>query len=409
MGQLKANGKEVTHEAPEEEEGNIVVINTCGFIDNAKQESIDTILHYADKKQRGEVDHVYVTGCLSERYKPDLEAEITDVDAYFGTRDMPLLLKTLGADYKHELVGERMTTTPKHFAYLKIAEGCDRPCSFCAIPLMRGGHKSTPIEDLVTEAEKLAAKGVKELILIAQDLTYYGLDLYKERRLGALLKELVKVEGIEWIRLHYLFPSGFPQDVLDIIREERKVCNYIDIPLQHIADPVLKSMRRGTTKAKTDALLAMMREKVPGITIRTTLIAGYPGETEEDHQVVLDWVREQRFDRLGVFAYSHEENTHAFNLEDDVPAEVKQQRVDEIMAIQMDISRELNEQKVGKEYRVLIDRKEGAHFVGRTEFDSPDVDNEVLIPAEDIYLKIGDFCTVKVVEAHDYDLICEVL
>lgn len=409
MGQLKANGKEVTHEAPEEEEGNIVVINTCGFIDNAKQESIDTILHYADKKQRGEVDHVYVTGCLSERYKPDLEAEITDVDAYFGTRDMPLLLKTLGADYKHELVGERMTTTPKHFAYLKIAEGCDRPCSFCAIPLMRGGHRSTPIEDLVTEAEKLAAKGVKELILIAQDLTYYGLDLYKERRLGALLKELVKVEGIEWIRLHYLFPSGFPQDVLDIIREEPKVCDYIDIPLQHIADPVLKSMRRGTTKAKTDALLAMMREKVPGITIRTTLIAGYPGETEEDHQVVLDWVREQRFDRLGVFAYSHEENTHAFNLEDDVPAEVKQQRVDEIMAIQMDISRELNEQKVGNEYRVLIDRKEGAHFVGRTEFDSPDVDNEVLIPAEDIYLKIGDFCTVKVVEAHDYDLIAEVL
>ena len=409
MGQLKANGKEVTHEAPEEEEGNIVLINTCGFIDNAKQESIDTILHYADKKQRGEVDHVYVTGCLSERYKPDLEAEITDVDAYFGTRDMPLLLKTLGADYKHELVGERMTATPKHFAYLKIAEGCDRPCSFCAIPLMRGGHKSTPIEDLVTEAEKLAAKGVKELILIAQDLTYYGLDLYKERRLGALLKELVKVEGIEWIRLHYLFPSGFPQDVLDIIREEPKVCDYIDIPLQHIADPVLKSMRRGTTKAKTDALLAMMREKVPGITIRTTLIAGYPGETEEDHQVVLDWVREQRFDRLGVFAYSHEENTHAFKLEDDVPAEVKQQRVDEIMAIQMDISRELNEQKVGKEYRVLIDRKEGAHFVGRTEFDSPDVDNEVLIPAEDIYLKIGDFCTVKVIEAHDYDLICEVL
>lgn len=409
MGQLKANGKEVTHEAPEEEEGNIVVINTCGFIDNAKQESIDTILHYADKKQRGEVDHVYVTGCLSERYKPDLEAEITDVDAYFGTRDMPLLLKTLGADYKHELVGERMTTTPKHFAYLKIAEGCDRPCSFCAIPLMRGGHKSTPIEDLITEAEKLAAKGVKELILIAQDLTYYGLDLYKERRLGALLKELVKVEGIEWIRLHYLFPSGFPQDVLDIIREEPKVCDYIDIPLQHIADPVLKSMRRGTTKAKTDALLAMMREKVPGITIRTTLIAGYPGETEEDHQVVLDWVREQRFDRLGVFAYSHEENTHAFNLEDDVPAEVKQQRVDEIMAIQMDISRELNERKVGKEYRVLIDRKEGAHFVGRTEFDSPDVDNEVLIPAANIYLKIGDFCAVKVIEAHDYDLICEVL
>ena len=409
MGQLKANGKEVTHEAPDEEEGNIVVINTCGFIDNAKQESIDTILHYADKKERGLVDHVYVTGCLSERYKPDLEQEIPDVDAYFGTRDMPLLLKTLGADYKHELVGERMTTTPKHFAYLKIAEGCDRPCSFCAIPLMRGGHKSTAIEDLVIEAEKLAAKGVKELILIAQDLTYYGLDLYKERKLADLLRALVKVEGIEWIRLHYLFPSGFPEDVLEVIREEPKVCHYIDIPLQHIADPVLKSMRRGTTKAKTDALLAKMREKVPGITIRTTLIAGYPGETEKDHQVVLDWVREQRFDRLGVFAYSHEENTHAYSLEDDVPAEVKQQRVDEIMAVQMDISRALNQEKIGHTYKVLVDRKEGGYFIGRTEFDSPDVDNEVLIPAEDIYLKIGDFCDVEVVDAHDYDLIGRVL
>ena len=409
MGQLKANGKEVTHEAPEEDEGNIVVINTCGFIDNAKQESIDTILHYADMKERGLVDHVYVTGCLSERYKPDLEQEIPDVDAYFGTRDMPLLLKTLGADYKHELVGERMTTTPKHFAYLKIAEGCDRPCSFCAIPLMRGGHKSTAIEDLVIEAEKLAAKGVKELILIAQDLTYYGLDLYKERKLADLLRALVKVEGIEWIRLHYLFPSGFPEDVLEVIREEPKVCHYIDIPLQHIADPVLKSMRRGTTKAKTDALLAKMREKVPGITIRTTLIAGYPGETEKDHQVVLDWVREQRFDRLGVFAYSHEENTHAYSLEDDVPAEVKQQRVDEIMAVQMDISRALNQEKIGHTYKVLVDRKEGGYFIGRTEFDSPDVDNEVLIPAEDIYLKIGDFCDVEVVDAHDYDLIGRVL
>ena len=409
MGQLKANGKEVVHEASEEEEGNIVVINTCGFIDNAKQESIDTILHYADKKERGLVDHVYVTGCLSERYKPDLEQEIPDVDAYFGTRDMPLLLKTLGADYKHELVGERMTTTPKHFAYLKIAEGCDRPCSFCAIPLMRGEHKSTPIEDLVTEARKLAVKGVKELILIAQDLTYYGLDLYKERKLAHLLRALVKVEGIEWIRLHYLFPSGFPEDVLDVIREEPKVCHYIDIPLQHIADPVLKSMRRGTTKAKTDTLLTKMREKVPGITIRTTLIAGYPGETEEDHQVVLDWVREQRFDRLGVFAYSHEENTHAYSLEDDVPAEVKQQRMDEIMAVQMDISRALNQEKIGHTFKVLIDRKEGGYFIGRTEFDSPDVDNEVLIPAEDIYLKIGDFCEVEVVGAHDYDLIGRLL
>ena len=409
MGQLKANGKEVVHEAPEEDENNIVVINTCGFIDNAKEESINTILHYADKKERGEVERVYVTGCLSERYKPDLEEQIPDVDAYFGTRDMPQLLKVLGADYKHELVGERMTTTPKHFAYLKIAEGCDRPCSFCAIPLMRGKHRSTPIEELVTEAEKLAAKGTKELILIAQDLTYYGLDLYKERKLADLLRALVKVEGIEWIRLHYLFPSGFPEDVLDVIREEPKVCNYIDIPLQHIADPVLKSMRRGTTKAKTDALLDKMREKVPGITIRTTLIAGYPGETEEDHQVVLDWVKEQRFDRLGVFAYSHEENTHAYNFEDDVPAAIKQQRVDEVMALQMGISKELNEKKIGLEYRVLVDRKEGNYFVGRTEFDSPDVDNEVLIPAEDIYLKIGDFCQVKIVEAHDYDLIGQVI
>lgn len=405
MGQLKASGKEVTHEAPEAEEGNIIVINTCGFIDNAKQESIDTILHYAEKKNRGEVDQVYVTGCLSERYKPDLESEIPDVDAYFGTRDMPLLLKTLGADYRHELVGERMTTTPRHFAYLKISEGCDRPCSFCAIPLMRGGHKSTPIEDLVLEAEKLAAKGTTELILIAQDLTYYGLDLYKERKLGALLKELVKVEGIEWIRLHYLFPTGFPEDVLDIIREEPKVCHYVDIPLQHIADPVLKSMRRGTTKAKTDALLAKMREKVPGIAIRTTLIVGYPGETEEDHAVLLDWIKEQRFDRLGVFAYSHEENTHAYLLEDDVPDEVKQQRVDDVMALQMEISGELNAAKVGKQFKVLIDRKEGGYFIGRTEFDSPDVDNEVLIPAEDVYLKVGEFCTVEVVEAHDYDLI----
>lgn len=408
MGQLKASGKDVVHEAPEEE-GNIVVINTCGFIDNAKQESIDTILHYANLKGEGLVDNVYVTGCLSERYKPDLEQEIPDIDAYFGTRDMPLLLKTLGADYKHELVGERMTTTPRHFAYLKIAEGCDRPCSFCAIPLMRGGHKSTPIEDLVVEAEKLAAKGVKELILIAQDLTYYGLDLYKERKLAELLRALVKVEGIEWIRLHYLYPSGFPEDVLQVILEEPKVCNYVDIPLQHIADPVLKSMRRGTTKAKTDALLAKMRETVPGIAIRTTLIVGYPGETEEDHQVLLDWIKEQRFDRLGVFAYSHEENTHAYSLEDNVPYEEKERRVDEVMQLQMGISAELNQQKVGQRFRVLIDRAEGGYFIGRTEFDSADVDNEVLIPGEDVYLKVGEFVEVEIVEAHDYDLIAQLI
>jgi len=398
MGQLKANGKDVVHE----EEGNVVVINTCGFIDNAKQESIDTILDFVDRKERGEVDKVFVTGCLSERYKPDLENEIPDVDQYFGTRDLPHLLKTLGADYKKELVGERLTTTPKHYAYLKIAEGCDRPCSFCAIPLMRGGHRSTPIEDLVSEAQKLAAKGVKELILIAQDLTYYGLDLYKKRALADLLKELVKVEGIEWIRLHYLFPTGFPEDVLDVIREEPKICNYIDIPLQHIADPVLKSMRRGTTKAKTDRLLQMMREKVPGIVIRTTLIAGYPGETEEDFETLKQWVSETRFDRLGCFTYSHEENTHAYQLEDNVPAEVKKQRADEIMAIQQEISAEHNEQMVGKTYKVLIDRAEGNYFVGRTEYDSPDVDNEVLINAE--YLRIGEFVEVEVTGYTDYDL-----
>jgi len=399
MGQLKANQKNVAHE---EDDGNIVVINTCGFIDNAKEESVNTILDFVNRKEEGEVDKVFVTGCLSERYKPDLEKEIPDVDQYFGTRDLPKLLKALGADYKKELVGERLTTTPQHFAYMKIAEGCDRPCSFCAIPLMRGGHKSTPIEDLVLEAKKLAAKGVKELILIAQDLTYYGLDLYKRRALADLLKELVKVEGVEWIRLHYLFPTGFPEDVLDVIRDEPKVCNYIDIPLQHISDPILKSMRRGTTQAKTTRLLELMREKVPGMAIRTTLITGYPGETEEDFQTMKEWVKAMRFDRLGCFTYSHEENTHAFNLEDDVPDEVKKERAEEIMAVQREISAELNQEMVGKIFKVLVDRKEGDFFVGRTQYDSPDVDNEVLINAE--YLKAGDFVEVEITEASDYDL-----
>lgn len=398
MGQLKANGKEVAHE----EEGNVVVVNTCGFIDNAKEESVNTILEYIQKKESGEVDQVFVTGCLSERYKPDLEKEIPEVDRYFGTRDLPKLLKALGADYKKELVGERLTTTPQHFAYLKIAEGCDRPCSFCAIPLMRGGHKSTPIEDLVAEAEKLAAKGVKELILIAQDLTYYGLDLYKERALARLLKALVKVEGIEWIRLHYLFPTGFPEDVLDVIRNEEKICNYVDIPLQHIADPILKSMRRGTTKAKTDRLLRLMRERVPGVAIRTTLIVGYPGETEEDFAVMKEWVAEMKFERLGVFTYSHEENTHAFKLEDDVPEAVKQERANAIMAVQQKISDAHNQALIGSRQRVLIDRKEGNYFVGRTEYDSPDVDNEVLIEAD--YLSPGSFIEVEVTGALDYDL-----
>ncbi len=400
MSQLKANGKEVVHE----KRGEIVVINTCGFIDNAKEESVNTILDFVQKKEEGKVEKVFVTGCLSERYKPDLEKEIPDVDQYFGTRDLPLLLKALGADYKHELVGERLTTTPRHYAYLKISEGCDRPCSFCAIPLMRGGHKSTPIENLVKEAQNLAKNGTKELILIAQDLTYYGLDIYKKRALADLLKELVKVEGIAWIRLHYAFPSGFPEDVLDVINSEPKICNYIDIPLQHISTDLLKSMRRGTTFEKTNALLDKFREKVPNMTIRTTLICGYPGETEEHFQEMKEWVRTQRFDRLGCFTYSHEENTHAYNLVDDVPAEVKQRRVDEIMEVQSQISWELNQEKVGKQFKVLIDRKEGNYFVGRTEFDSPDVDNEVLIPAEDVYLSIGEFVQVEIESAEEFDL-----
>ena len=402
-GQLKANGKEVVHEG----QGEVVVINTCGFIANAKQESIDTILHFVDQKNQGAVEKVYVTGCLSERYKEDLEKEIPDVDRYFGTRNLPELLKTLGADYKHELVGERLNSTPKHFAYLKISEGCDRPCSFCAIPLMRGSHRSTPIEDLVTEAEALAAKGVKELILIAQDLTFYGLDLYKERALARLLKALVKVDGIEWIRLHYAFPTGFPEDVLEVIANEPKVCNYIDIPLQHIADPVLKSMRRGTTKAKTDELLRKFRASVPGMAIRTTLIVGYPGETEEDFEVLKNWVKETRFERLGCFTYSHEENTHAYQLEDDVPEEIKEQRAAEIMEIQGQISWELNQRYVGGVYRCLVDRVEDGFFVARTEFDSPEVDNEVLVDANKHYLRVGDFVALKILEAADFDLYAE--
>lgn len=400
MGQLKANGKEVVHE----QEGNIVVINTCGFIDNAKEESVNTILEFVDKKQQGLVDKVFVTGCLSERYKPDLQKEIPDVDQYFGTTELPQLLKVLGADYKHELIGERLTTTPKNYAYLKISEGCDRPCSFCAIPLMRGKHVSKPIEELVIEAQKLAKKGVKELILIAQDLTYYGLDIYQKRNLAALLDALVAVEGIEWIRLHYAFPTGFPMEVLEVMKRESKICNYIDIPLQHIADPVLKSMRRGTTYEKTNALLRKFRELMPEMAIRTTLIVGYPGETEEDFQVLKNWVKEMRFERLGCFTYSHEENTHAFSLEDDVPQEVKQQRAQEIMDLQAQISWDLNQEKIGKTFKCIIDRKEGMYFVGRTEFDSPDVDNEVLIDATQHYVKVGDFCEVEITDATEFDL-----
>ena len=405
MGQLRANNKEVVHE----EEGNIVVINTCGFIANAKEESVNTILEYVQQKEEGIVDKVFVTGCLSERYKPDLQKEIPNVDQYFGTTELPGLLKALGADYKHELIGERLTTTPKNYAYLKIAEGCDRPCSFCAIPIMRGKHRSTPIEDLVTEAEKLAAKGVKELILIAQDLTYYGLDIYKERRLAALLKELVKVDGIEWIRLHYAFPTGFPMDALDVIKSEPKVCNYIDIPLQHISTDLLKSMRRGTTFEKTNALLVKFRELVPEMAIRTTLIVGYPGETEAHFQELKQWVSDMRFERLGCFTYSHEENTHAYNLEDDIPEDVKQDRANQIMELQSQISWELNQEKIGKEFRVLIDRKEGNHYIGRTEFDSPDVDNEVLLDATEQYIKTGEFVNVTITEASDFDLFAKLV
>jgi ribosomal protein S12 methylthiotransferase len=367
MGQLLANNKNVVHE-DENDDGNIVVINTCGFIGDAKEESINTILHYVNKKELGEVDRVYVTGCLSERYKPDLQKEIPNVDEYFGTHDLPNLLKVLEADYKHELIGERLTTTPTHYAYLKIAEGCDRPCSFCAIPLMRGKHVSTPIENLVIEATKLAKKGIKELILIAQDLTYYGLDIYKKRALADLLTALAKIDGIEWIRLHYAFPTGFPLDVLEVIHNEPKVCNYLDIPLQHINDDILKSMRRGTSHEKTTNLIAEFRKSVPNMAIRTTLIVGYPGETEAIFEELKKWMAEMRFERLGVFAYSHEENTHAASLKDNVSEKVKQKRVSDIMDLQSQISFELNQEKVGKVFKCIIDRKDGNYFIGRTEF-----------------------------------------
>lgn len=409
MAQLVANKFEVEHEA-QQDDSEIVIINTCGFIDNAKQESIDTIVRYAEAKKEGLVDKVYVTGCLSQRYKDELELEIPEVDAFFGTRDLPRLLKTLKADYKHELVGERLLTTPSHYAYFKIAEGCDRPCSFCAIPIMRGKHISTPMEDLVIQAKSLAAKGVKELMLIAQDLTYYGLDIYKKRALADLINALADVEGIEWIRLHYAFPAGFPMDVLDVMKERSNVCNYLDIPLQHGSTKMLKAMRRGITREKTEELITNIREKVPGIAIRTTLIAGYPGETEEDFQEMYDWVERTRFDRLGIFTYSHEDNTHAYNFEDDVPEAVKQERANQIMELQSGISYELNQEKIGNTYKVLFDRIEGDYFIGRTEFDSPEVDNEVLVKkTDDNYIRLGDYADVKILTADHYDLFGEVM
>jgi len=405
--QLKGNGYQVAHES-KKDDSQIVVINTCGFIDRAKEESIETILRYADAKDRGLVDKVYVTGCLSHRFKDELAVEIPTVDAWFGTNELPRLLKTLKADYKHELVGERLLTTPTHYAYLKIAEGCDRPCSFCAIPLMRGGHISRPIEELVTEAKSLARRGTKELILIAQDLTYYGLDIYKKRDLAGLLEKLSEVEGIEWIRMQYAYPSGFPLDVLEVMRDRPNICNYLDMPLQTGSTEILKKMRRGITREKTEELVHTIRDMVPGIALRTTLIVGHPGETDELFDETFEFVEKMRFDRLGVFQYSHEENTHSHTMEDDVPAEVKQERADVLMELQEGISFQKNQAKIGTEQKVLFDRKEGGYFIGRTEHDSPEVDNEVLLPASQ-YVGLGDFSKVKIINAEEFDLYAELI
>jgi ribosomal protein S12 methylthiotransferase len=403
LTQLRGNGINAVHEA-DTDDASVVVINTCGFIDNAKQESIDTILRYVDAKEEGLVDKVYVTGCLSQRYKDDLEKEIPDVDAWFGTRDLSRLLKVFKADYKHELVGERILTNPGHYAYLKISEGCDRPCSFCAIPIMRGGHVSRPIEELVKEARNLAKAGTKELLIIAQDSTYYGLDLYKKRNLADLLKNLSDVEGIEWIRLHYAFPAGFPMDALEVMAERPNICKYLDIPLQHGSTRMLQLMRRGTTREKTEELLQTIRAKVPGIGIRTTMIAGHPGETQQEFEEMMGFIKRSRFERLGIFCYSHEDNTHSYSMADDVPDEVKQERAAEVMELQQGISLEINQQRVGNTYKVLVDRKEGKDFIGRTEYDSPEVDNEVIISSADNYLRMGDFVNVKVTSASEFDL-----
>jgi len=421
MGQLKANDFEVEHK-DEITNCNILVVNTCGFVENAKQQSIETILKCVEAKQNGHVEKVYVTGCLSERYKDDLQKEIVDVDAWFGTKDLPRLLKTLKADYKHELIGERLLTTPAHYAYLKISEGCDRPCSFCAIPIMRGKHVSIPMERIIEETKNLVKNGTKEIILIAQDLTYYGLDIYKKRNLAELLEKLSDVNGLDWIRLHYAYPSGFPLEVLDVMREKKNICNYLDIPLQHISDNMLKSMRRGITKEKTIELVETIRKRVPGIAIRTTLIAGYPGETKQDHEEMLEWIKESQFERLGVFTYSHEDDTHAFSLKDDVPQKEKQRRADAVMKVQQKISAELNKKMIGKTFKVLFDKKEGNYFVGRTEFDSPDVDNTILVDAaspptpllkerggKPVYVRIGDFANVKITSAKEYDLYGELV
>ena len=403
MAQLKANRFDVVHES-QDLDSEIVIINTCGFIESAKEESINAIIEYAEAKKTGDLDKLYVTGCLSQRYGSELEQEIPEVDSFFGTKELPKLLKTLKADYKYELVGERLLTTPNHFAYFKIAEGCDRPCSFCAIPLMRGKHRSTPIEDLVKSAKILVERGTKELILIAQDLTYYGLDLYKKRNLSELLKNLSDIEGLDWIRLHYAYPAGFPMDVLKVMAERENICNYLDMPLQHGSTEMLKSMRRGITREKTSELLSEIRQQVPNIAVRTTLITGYPGEREAHFEEMKEWVEESQFERLGCFTYSHEENTHAYGLIDDVPAELKKARAEEIMEIQSAISLQKNQSMIGNSYKVLIDREEGGYYVGRTEFDSPEVDNEVLIEKKNNRLKIGDFFNIEIEKADFYDL-----
>lgn len=402
LTQLRGNGIDTTHE--EQGDANVVIVNTCGFIDNAKQESVDTILRYAEAKEQGEIEKLYVTGCLSQRYKDDLEKEIPEVDAYFGTMELPLLLRRFNADYKQELLGERITTTERHYAYLKISEGCDRPCSFCAIPLMRGKHVSRPIEELVKEARSLARNGTKELLLIAQDSTFYGLDIYKKRNLSELLKHLSDVEGIEWIRLHYAFPTGFPTDILEVMAERPNICNYLDMPLQHGSTNMLKAMRRGITREKTEALIHKIREMVPGIALRTTLIVGHPGETERDFEQLTEFVQQSRFERLGIFTYSHEENTHSFTMPDNIPEPVKQERGNHVMELQEKISLEINREKVGKTLKVLIDRVEGGNFIGRTEYDSPEVDNEVIINASHNYLRIGDFAAIRINDATEFDL-----
>jgi len=409
LTQLQGNDINAFHEKTVEDPANVIIVNTCGFIDLAKQESIDTILHYADVKNKGDIDKLYVTGCLSERYKQDLEVEIPEVDAYFGTFDMPDLLARFNADYKHELVGERRTSTPFHYAYMKISEGCNRTCSFCAIPLMRGGHKSRPIEELILEAQNLAKRGVKELMLIAQELTYYGLDLYKKRALSELLTKLAKVDGIEWIRLHYAYPSKFPRDIFQVMRDTPEICNYLDMPLQHANDAVLHRMRRQITQSEMVDLIGYAREMVPNLALRTTMLVGYPGESDSEFGDMCDFVKEQRFDRLGVFQYSHEEDTTAYDVEDDIPQELKVERTNKLMEIQSTISYELNQVKIGEKFKVLIDRKEGGYFIGRTESDSPEVDNEVLIDATDNYLRIGDFVTAKITDAEEFDLFAQVV